>query len=1584
MIRLRCVAIFLMLAFAPVAFGASATGSNGSDVSIPDGTGSYRHSPITISSAPSGARVTRIDWSFSIVHSYGGDLDVDLNDNSRSTAFVANLWTGTQNGGTDSGVNPSRSGTITSGSLIGLPVNQTWYLAAADVAAGDTGYINSWTITVYWADAPAETVSVPTGLSGEPNPVQNVASTYSVNASTSSSGHTIEYSFTWGDGTSSPYSTSTSAYHAWSSTGQKYVYVTARCQTHTTITANNAPGSYVTVQPATETVSVPTGLSGEPNPVQNVASTYSVNASTSSSGHPVEYSFTWGDGTSSPYSSSTSAAHAWSSTGQKYVYVTARCQTHTTITANNAPGSYATVQPVVDPPVTLTLYVHSGSASGPLLSDAQVTGTDGAGHSFSQTTGAGGSVVITGARGTWSFAASKSGYNAVSWNQSTTATITRDAFLTVIPGQILSVTPASPPTQSASAGSIYLSVTITGGGTMRYAANVTSVSPWLTITSGGSGGNSGTINVSYALNSGAQRSGTIQVTASGASGSPVTVTLTQAGASGGFTVPITQDFIPAGRNNRPAYPLTVNYITIHDTDNTSVGANAVMHSSYVKGGTAAALPVSWHFTVDDHEIYQHLPVDENGWHAADGNGPGNRQSIAIEICMNSDGNRAQAEDNAAWLTAKLLTDHSLTLAQIKQHNNWSGKNCPSVLRGRVGGWDGFLARVAFYKDGGSTTVAVTLVSSPSGLLVSVDGGTAVPTPVTLNWTAGSSHTVSTPTPQYSGDSHTRYTFSSWSDSGAQSHTITTPGSATTYTASFSTQYMLDTTPSPLASGTFTLNPAGPWYNPGQTVSLTAIAGGSYTFSSWSGVDSFSGNTASITMNSYRNVTASFTATPNLPPTVSLGASPLMANTGDPVVLTATAADPDGVVTRVEFFDGATKLGEDLSSPYSFTVSSLTVGMHSLTAKATDNVGGTTTSTAVSVTVTSPANVPPTVTLGASPTTADQGATVTLTATATDSDGTVAKVEFFDGATKLGEDLTSPYSFTVSTLTVGIHSLTAKATDNLGAVTTSTAVSVTVNPPPSGLTAGHSSVGYVVGGTAALHVRIDYTGTLTSLGYEVVLPAGWSYASDTSTAGVKPAPGDQGTIALAWTSIPVSPVEFDLVVNVAAGTTGEQTISAQVSIRQGGPEFRADATPNPLRLNAYLPYHSADTTQDWKFSLTELTRVISLYNYRVNSIRTGELHAETGTEDGYAAGPGAQTSRGHSADTSGNWMFSLTELTRVISLYNYRDGSIRTGDYQRQAGSEDGYAPGPAVVGQSQGAAGVAGGATRFRVPMSLETAALTASSQVYVAGQTLTVALQVTYQGTLTAYGWELDLPAGWSYVSDTSTSGVTPVANQQGTLEWAWTGNFPTSPTSFNVVVQVPINTSGNRTLAARAILRDPLRTLIATAITISDTVPPALSILTQPRDQTVVVGSNVTFSVSATGRPPLTYQWRREGTNLPGATSSSLLLDNVTLNQGGIYTVVVTDAAGDLPSAPARLLVTTSLFQPPALQSAATIRSQGFGLTLLLEAGRSFRVQGTTDLVNPMWTDVTNFVSTGAAFQFIDAAASSQTRRFYRVVSP
>jgi endonuclease/exonuclease/phosphatase family metal-dependent hydrolase len=83
----------------------------------------------------------------------------------------------------------------------------------------------------------------------------------------------------------------------------------------------------------------------------------------------------------------------------------------------------------------------------------------------------------------------------------------------------------------------------------------------------------------------------------------------------------------------------------------------------------------------------------------------------------------------------------------------------------------------------------------------------------------------------------------------------------------------------------------------------------------------------------------------------------------------------------------------------------------------------------------------------------------------------------------------------------------------------------------------------------------------------------------------------------------------------------------------------------------------------------------------------------------------------------------------------------------------------------------------------------------------------------------------------------------------------------------------------------------------------PPAITV--QPQNVTVTNGAGAYFSLNATGTPPLNFQWQSNGTNLPGATSSNLTLSAVTFAQAGLYTCVVTNAAGSASSDTAGLSV-------------------------------------------------------------------------------
>ncbi len=101
-----------------------------------------------------------------------------------------------------------------------------------------------------------------------------------------------------------------------------------------------------------------------------------------------------------------------------------------------------------------------------------------------------------------------------------------------------------------------------------------------------------------------------------------------------------------------------------------------------------------------------------------------------------------------------------------------------------------------------------------------------------------------------------------------------------------------------------------------------------------------------------------------------------------------------------------------------------------------------------------------------------------------------------------------------------------------------------------------------------------------------------------------------------------------------------------------------------------------------------------------------------------------------------------------------------------------------------------------------------------------------------------------------------------------------------------------------------------IASATVVAGTPP---SIVTQPQSQTADVGSAVTFTVTAGGTAPLSYQWRLGGANLAGATGSALVLVNVQVTNAGNYSVDVTNASGSITSSNALLTVISPCVPAP-----------------------------------------------------------------------
>jgi len=183
-----------------------------------------------------------------------------------------------------------------------------------------------------------------------------------------------------------------------------------------------------------------------------------------------------------------------------------------------------------------------------------------------------------------------------------------------------------------------------------------------------------------------------------------------------------------------------------------------------------------------------------------------------------------------------------------------------------------------------------------------------------------------------------------------------------------------------------------------------------------------------------------------------------------------------VITGYASPDGATwtEVGSDTFTMGSTILVGLAVSSH---------VSGTTATATfdhVSVTSSAPPNQPPTIAItspsdGASYT---EPASITIDADASDSDGTIARVDFYQGSALLGTSTSAPYSVTWTNVPAGSYSLTAVATDDAGASTTSAAVSVTVHAStalPSGWSDGD------IGATGAAGAASYSSGTFSVTG-----------------------------------------------------------------------------------------------------------------------------------------------------------------------------------------------------------------------------------------------------------------------------------------------------------------------------------------------------------------------------------------------------------------------------------------------------------------------------------------------------------------------
>ncbi len=262
--------------------------------------------------------------------------------------------------------------------------------------------------------------------------------------------------------------------------------------------------------------------------------------------------------------------------------------------------------------------------------------------------------------------------------------------------------------------------------------------------------------------------------------------------------------------------------------------------------------------------------------------------------------------------------------------------------------------------------------------------------------------------------------------------------------------------------------------------------------------------------------------------------------------------------------------------------------------------------------------------------------------------------------------------------------------------------------------------------------------------------------------------------------------------------------------------------------------------------------------------------------------------------------------------------------------------------------------------------ASTASSVTATAAFTPTIATAGNYD----VYVWYPTPSSGTTSANApflvSYNGGTTNVAVNQQTSQQTW--RLIASGVNFAAGTGGSVQLANNTGESSRRVLADAVRWVYSA----NQGSPPV--IIAQPQDQNADQGTNVTFTVTATGTPAPSYQWRFNGTNLAYATASAYTCYNAQAQHAGSYSVMVSNIAGTLVSTDAVLTVIQP--QPPTidwigLTTEGYIQLHGSG------APGHYSIEAATNLAD--WTELTNFTTTGATFQYTDGE-TNLPQRFYR----
>ena len=556
--------------------------------------------------------------------------------------------------------------------------------------------------------------------------------------------------------------------------------------------------------------------------------------------------------------------------------------------------------------------------------------------------------------------------------------------------------------------------------------------------------------------------------------------------------------------------------------------------------------------------------------------------------------------------------------------------------------------------------------------------------------------------------------------------------------------------------------------------------------------------------------------------------------------------------------------------------------------------------------------------------------IAINAAATDSGGTVTQVQFLVGTRLLGVKTNSPYSLIWSNAPVGIHALTAIAADNAGLTGTSSVVNVSISTNLLPI--------------ADAHVR-DGSYTNTNFGTNIVMECLTTNGS-----------GNNRDIYFKFDLTSVSNIS-SAQLSVFAKLSGTGSVSNTVYSVTNTSWLETNITWNnkPARVTALTT--NSITGTNWY--LFDVTGFIQSQKNAGSNIVSLALHDPTNYSLLISINSKENTTNKPSlvivttnsplsvsiTNPVNNAIFSTPTNLTISANVSDSDGTVTQVQFFQGTNSLGGVTSAPYSVTWSN----VSSGAYVLTARAADSSGIISTSSAVNVV---------VDIPPTITAQPTNQTVAQGSNAIFTVTAAGTVPLS-----YRWLFNGTNLTGATNYSLTVtNVHSTNAGNYSVVVTNVVGSVTSSNAVLALLTSPT------ITVQPTNQTALQGSNVTFSVTATGTAPLNYQWRFNTTNLlVGATNSSLIMTNVQSANAGNYSVVVTNVVGSATSSNAVLTVRVppTITAQPTNQTVAQGSNAVFTVTAAGTAPLSYRwlFNGTnlTGATNYSLT-VTNVHSTNA----------------------